>query len=129
MTRPVLGVKLRVLALAIAIACASVPLHRFSAGATAVPVPSISAGFHGTSLTGFDIAVSGQYFTPFGRADVLILEQGRVRQHDVVVITAQGTFTDDTTLACDFHANAITAYDRHSGQWSNQAVIGGVCPG
>jgi hypothetical protein len=90
--------------------------------------PTITASYY-NALPGFDILVSGQHVSPLGRADVLILEQGGVRKHDVVLVSAQGTFTDRTGLACDFHSQAITAYDRHSGQWSNQAVLGSICPG
>ena len=68
-------------------------------------------------------------FSPLGHVDVLILQQGNVRAHQVVIVSPQGTFTDRTGLACDFQAEAITAYDEGSGQWSNQALLGKVCPG
>jgi hypothetical protein len=116
--------------LGLALACAAVPLHHAGGvGAHVVSTgPTITAGYY-NALPGFDILVSGQHITPLGQADVLILEQGGVRARQVVNVTAQGTFTDKTGLACDFHAQAITAYDQHTGQWSNQAVLAGVCPG
>jgi hypothetical protein len=113
--------------LGLAIACVAVPPHR--AGAVgAAATPTVTAGYY-NALPGFDILVSGQHFTPLGQADVLILEQGGVRARQVVRVSAQGAFIDRTGLPCDFHAQAITAYDQHSGQWSNQAVLAGVCPG
>jgi hypothetical protein len=90
--------------------------------------PTITAGYY-NALPGFDILVSGQHFTPLGQAYVLILEQGGVRARQVVQVTPQGTFTDKTGLPCNFHAQAIAAYDQHTGQWSNQAVLAGFCPG
>ena len=115
--------------LAVALACGAVPLGRAGAADTVSSLPpTISAGYY-NALPGFDILVTGHHFSPLGHADVLILEQGGVRARQVVLVNAQGSFVDQTGLACDFHAQAITAYDQNSGQWSNQAVLGGVCPG
>lgn len=116
--------------LAVAVIAIALPFH--STGTEARGLAStpraISAGYY-NALPGFDIMVSGQHFTPSGRVDVLILELGHLRAHDVITATVQGTFTDKTALPCDFHAQAITAYDRRSGQWSNQALLGSTCPG
>ena len=119
----------RAVAALFALATVAVPLyHHAAAREVGTVAPSVTVGYY-NALPGFDILVSGQHFTPSSHADVLVLELGGVRARDVVAINAQGAFTDKTKLPCDFHAQAVTAYDPPSGQWSNQAILQGTCPG
>jgi len=90
--------------------------------------PIVSATYY-NMLPGFAIVVTGQQFTPLGRADVLIAEAGKLQEHDVVTVTAQGAFTDTTRVLCDFQTHVIRAYDRRSRQWSTRVLLGGPCPG
>lgn len=120
----------RAIAALFAIATVAVPLYHRAAVAREVGsvAPAVTVGYY-NALPGFDILVSGQHFTPSSHADVLVLELGGVRARNIVTVTAQGAFTDKTHLPCDFHAQAVTAFDQPSGQWSNQAILSGSCPG
>ena len=120
----------RGLLVVVAIACAALPVHASSAAGTrgAPAQPQVSLGYY-NAQPGFDFQVTGQHFTPRGRADVFIAENGHLLKHDVVGISAQGTLTDTTGLACDFQTHEARAYDRRSRQWSNTATLGGPCPG
>jgi hypothetical protein len=111
-----------------AIAAATLSVRVSASAAGPVAVPAISLGYY-NALPGFDFAVTGRNFTPYGRADVFIAEGTRLLEHDVIAVSAQGTFTDTTLLPCDFHTHEARAYDRHSRQLSNIATLGGVCPG
>lgn len=123
------GVRSLVVAVAIVGAAHPISVSFASAVTRTAGQPVVTLGYGGSALKGFVYQVTGQDFTAHGPADVLILENGQVLQHDVVGVSAQGTFTDTTALACDFQTHEARAYDRRSGHWSNLATLGGTCPG